>query len=227
MTDIPASLTMVRDAIAAYAREFSRDPDSVRLVAVSKTRPASDIAIALKSGQLDFGENYLQEATPKLETLAGRGAVWHYIGRIQSNKTRELAARFDWVQTVDRERIAVRLNDHRPAALPPLNICLQVNVDAEPQKAGVLPGQLAALADAVVQMPRLRLRGLMAIPAETADFDSQRRAFAQARELFETLREQHRALDTLSMGMSGDLRAAIAEGSTMVRVGTAVFGPRG
>lgn len=225
-SDIAVNLANVREAIARHAEEFGRDPSAIRLVAVSKTRPAADVALALQLDQLEFGENYLQEALPKIETLTGCGARWHYIGRIQANKTRELAARFDWVQTVDREKVAQRLNDQRPESLPRLNICLQVNVDAEPQKAGAQPGELAALAIAIAQMPRLRLRGLMAIPAAQDDFDTQRRAFARLRELFEQLRNGGHDIDTLSMGMSGDLRAAIAEGSTMVRIGTAVFGSR-
>lgn len=224
--DIAANLANVRDAIVRHAEEFGRDPAAIQLVAVSKTRPPADVAAALQQNQLDFGENYLQEAIPKIETLAGCGARWHYIGRIQTNKTRDLAAHFDWVQTVDREKVAQRLNDQRPDSLPPLNICLQVNVDSEPQKAGAKPGELMALATAITRMPRLRLRGLMAIPAEQDDFDGQRRSFAQLRELFEQLQGSGHDLDTLSMGMSGDLRAAIAEGSTLVRVGTAIFGAR-
>lgn len=224
--DIAANLANVRDAIARHAEAFGRDPSAIRLVAVSKTRPPADVVAALQRDQLEFGENYLQEALPKIETLAGCGARWHYIGRIQANKTRDLAARFDWVQTVDREKVAQRLNEQRPDSLPPLNICLQVNVDSEPQKAGANPDKLSALATAIAQMPRLSLRGLMAIPAEQDSCDAQRRAFARLRELFEDLQGNGHALDTLSMGMSGDLRAAIAEGSTMVRVGTAIFGER-
>lgn len=227
MPDIPARLARVRDAIAESARDAGRDPAGIRLVAVSKTRPADDVAAALAAGQADFGENYLQEALPKIAALRGRGACWHYIGRIQSNKTRELAAHFDWVQTVDRIRIAQRLSAQREAHLPPLNICLQVNVDAEAQKSGASPEELAALADETAGLPRLRLRGLMAIPAQQADIALQRQSFAHLRALAESLRARGHAIDVLSMGMSGDLGAAIAEGSTMVRVGTAVFGPRG
>lgn len=224
--DIALNLAKVRDTIVHHAEEFGRDPAAIRLVAVSKTRPPADVAVALEQGQLEFGENYLQEALPKIETLSGCGARWHYIGRIQSNKTRDLAARFDWVHTVDREKVARRLDDQRPDSLPPLNVCIQVDVDDEAQKAGAAPSDLNVLAAAVAQMPRLRLRGLMAIPAEHETFEAQRRSFARVRELFEQLREQGHAIDTLSMGMSGDLRAAIAEGSTLVRVGTAIFGRR-
>lgn len=226
MTDIAVSLENVRMMISASAREFDRNPETVRLLAVSKTHPPAGIIAALEAGQRDFGENYLQEALPKMATLADCGARWHYIGRIQANKTRDLAAAFDWVQTVDREKIAQRLNDQRPESLPPLNVCLQVNIDGEPQKAGAVPESLPGLAAAIRSMPRLRLRGLMAIPAETADFEAQRNAFAAVRQLFEQLQNEGYDLDTLSMGMSGDMRAAIAEGSTLLRIGTAIFGPR-
>ncbi|MBW3566936.1 MAG: YggS family pyridoxal phosphate-dependent enzyme [Proteobacteria bacterium] len=226
MADIAVNLENVRAMISAFAREFDRDPEVIRLLAVSKTHPPAGVIAALESGQRDFGENYLQEALPKMATLAGCGARWHYIGRIQTNKTRDLAAAFDWVQTVDREKVAQRLNDQRPESLPPLNVCLQVNIDREPQKAGALPDSLAGLAAAIRAMPRLRLRGLMAIPAETTDFEAQRNAFAAVRRLFEQLHDEGHELDTLSMGMSGDMRAAIAEGSTLLRIGTAIFGPR-
>ncbi|HEX6929901.1 MAG TPA: YggS family pyridoxal phosphate-dependent enzyme [Gammaproteobacteria bacterium] len=227
MTDIASKLAAVREEIARHAEEFHRDAGEIRLVAVSKTRPAADIVQAIEAGQADFGENYLQEALPKIGALPGLDARWHFIGRIQSNKTRELAARFDWVQTVDRERIAARLDAQRPEHLPPLNVCLQVNVDREPQKAGIGPGELPGLAQAIAAMPRLRLRGLMAIPAAADDFEVQRQRFEVLRGLYDRLRADGLALDTLSMGMSGDLRAAIAAGSTLVRVGTAIFGARG
>lgn len=226
-TDIADRLTAVRAAIATHAREFGRDPDDIRLLAVSKTCPPADIARALAAGQRDFGENYLQEALPKMDALRDSGARWHFIGRIQSNKTRELAARFDWVHTLDRERIARRLNDQRPTELPPLNICLQVNLDREPQKGGLDPDALAAVAHAVADLPRLRLRGLMTIPAPREDFTAQRDVFARLRDHLEQLRALGLELDTLSMGMSGDLRAAIAAGSTLLRIGTAIFGERG
>lgn len=227
MTDIARNLADVRAEIARHAHEFGRDPAGIRLVAVSKTRPAGDILAAMNAGQADFGENYLQEAVLKQEALAGRAPCWHFIGRIQSNKTRELAARFDWVQTVDSERIAVRLDAQRPDHLPALNVCLQVNIDREPQKAGVDPAAVQAFADAVGRMKRLRLRGLMAVPAASTDFERQRDSFERLRAIHEQLVAAGLPLDTLSIGMSGDLRAAIAAGSTMVRVGTAIFGPRG
>lgn len=227
MTDISANLATVRNSIAQFAEEFDRNAAAIRLVAVSKTRPPGDIVAALAAGQCDFGENYLQEALPKIATLAGTGARWHYIGRIQSNKSRDLATHFDWVQTVDREKVAQRLNDLRPESLPALNVCIQVNVGREPQKSGVPPESLATLARAMRAMPRLALRGLMTVPPDNSDFEAQRRAFAELHGLYTDLRQEGFALDTLSMGMSGDLRAAIAEGSTMVRVGTAIFGIRG
>ncbi|HEX7048069.1 MAG TPA: YggS family pyridoxal phosphate-dependent enzyme [Gammaproteobacteria bacterium] len=220
-------LAMVRGEIARHAQEFGRDANEIQLVAVSKTRPAADVASAFEAGQVDFGENYLQEAGPKIGALEDLGIRWHFIGRIQSNKTRELASRFDWVQTVDRERVATRLNAQRPENLPPLNICLQVNADREAQKAGLDPDHVPALARKVARMQRLRLRGLMAIPAASDDFEAQRQAFLRVRKLYDQLRADGLELDTLSIGMSGDLRAAVAAGSTMVRVGTAIFGPRG
>lgn len=226
MSPIAVNLAAVRARIDAAARDAGRDPAGIRLIAVSKTHSAAAIRDCIEAGQRDFGENYLQEALAKMDALARESITWHYIGRIQSNKTRELAARFDWVQTVDRERIARRLSEHRPAGLPLLDVCLQVNIDREPQKAGVLPEDVAALARLVADLPRLRLRGLMAIPrAEPAE--SARDAFMRLREIFETLRGEGLPIDTLSMGMSGDLDAAVAAGSTMVRIGTAIFGERG
>lgn len=196
------------------------------LLAVSKTRPAEDIRAAHALGINDFGENYLQEALPKIEALQALGLTWHFIGPIQSNKTRPIAEHFDWVHSVDRDKIARRLNEQRPADAPPLQVCLQVNVSGEASKSGVSPAELPALAEAVMQLPRLRLRGLMAIPAATNSDAEQRAAFAQLRGLFEELKPQAPDLDTLSMGMSGDLEAAVAEGSTLLRIGTALFGPR-
>lgn len=226
MTEIAKNIFTVRMAIEEAAREFDRDPAEIRLLAVSKTRPAEELGAAINAGQHAFGENYLQEARDKISATAHAGVEWHFIGQIQSNKTRELAEHFGWVQTVDRARIARRLDAQRPDDLPPLNICLQVNLDREPQKGGLQPEQLLEVADEVRSLSRLRLRGLMAIPAPRKDFSSQREAFAALRELFNALRAQGHAIDTLSMGMSGDMRAAIAEGSTMVRIGAAIFGER-
>ena len=198
------------------------------LLAVSKPRSASDIREASVSGLKHFGENYLQEALPKIAELQGLDLIWHFIGSIQSNKTTEIAQHFDWVHSVDRLKIAQRLSEQRPAHLPPLNICLQVNIDGGPTKAGVSPTDALALAQAVSALPRLVLRGLMTIPDPVESFDAQVAVYTQAKRLFDDL---HAALalpqfDTLSMGMSADLEAAVQAGSTMVRVGTAVFGGR-
>jgi pyridoxal phosphate enzyme (YggS family) len=198
----------------------------VTLVAVSKTRPATAIRSAYEEGQRDFGENYLQEALEKIAAFPGEALVWHFIGPIQSNKTRAIAEHFDWVHSVDRLKLARRLNDQRPPDMPPLNVCLQVNISGEASKSGVEPEALAALATSVAELPRLRLRGLMAIPAASDDPEQQRRPFRALREALERLRADGLALDTLSMGMTNDLEAAIAEGATLVRVGTAIFGPR-
>lgn len=222
-TSLAGNLERVRARIAAAAEAAGREPDSVRLVAVSKTRPPGDVAAAAAAGQRDFGENYLQEALPKIDALRGRKLLWHYIGPIQSNKTRDIAARFDWVHSLDRLKIARRLSDRRPDALAPLNVCLQVNVDGEATKSGVTPGEAAALAREIATLPRLRLRGLMAIPAPRPNPAAQREPFAALRRLYDDLNASGLALDTLSMGMTDDLEAAIAEGATIVRVGTAIF----
>ncbi|MDT8404612.1 YggS family pyridoxal phosphate-dependent enzyme [Sulfuriflexus sp.] len=226
MTDITSRLEAVKQRIEKAASACGRDPATVRLLAVSKTRPAADIRAAQAAGQRAFGENYLQDALPKIVELAGAGLEWHFIGAIQSNKTRDIAEHFDWVHTVDREKIARRLDGQRPAGMAPLNICLQVNISGEASKAGVSPAKVLPLARAVAGLPRLRLRGLMAIPAATADVEAQRAAFRALREIHEQLVAEGFDLDTLSMGMSDDLEAAIAEGSTLVRIGTAIFGAR-
>ena len=208
------------------AARLAGRPGGVRLLAVSKTRPADTIAALAGLGQHAFGENYVQEAAGKIAALAGRGLEWHLIGHLQSNKARDAARDFDWVQTVDRPKLAAALARHRPGGLPPLNVLLQVNIDDEASKHGCRPDELPALAAAVSAEPRLALRGLMAIPAPHADPERRRPAFARMRGLFERLREDHRGADTLSMGMSEDFAIAIAEGATMVRVGSALFGPR-
>jgi hypothetical protein len=231
-TTTQARLQAVHDRIERAALAAGRDPARVMLVAVTKTFGAERVAEALAAGQRRFGENYLQEAVAKIDEVAraepGQGLEWHFIGPIQSNKTRELAERFDWVQTVDRLKIAQRLSAQRPAALPPLNVLLQVNISGEASKHGVAPAEAAALARQVAALPRLRLRGLMAIPEPDADPVRQRAPFARMRELIEQLRRDlpGAPLDTLSMGMSDDLEAAVVEGSTMVRIGTAIFGAR-
>ncbi|WP_425252571.1 YggS family pyridoxal phosphate-dependent enzyme [Janthinobacterium sp. NFX145] len=230
MSTIEQNLQAVRDSIAQAALEARRLPEDVTLLAVSKTFGADAVLDAMRAGQTAFGENYLQEALDKIAAVKlalPQGApVWHFIGPIQSNKTRPIAEHFDWVHTVEREKIAARLSEQRPAGLPDLNICLQVNISGEASKSGVTPAELPALAHAVAQLPRLRLRGLMAIPEPETDVTLQRAAFAQLRVLYQQLKAEGLALDTLSMGMSADLRAAVLEGATIVRVGSAIFGSR-
>ena len=212
--------------IARAAEAAGRDAAEVRLLAVSKTWPADSVREAAAAGQRAFGENYVQEGAEKVDALAGLGLEWHFIGPLQSNKTRLVANRFAWVHSIDRLKIAERLSAQRDAHLPPLEVCIQVNVSGEASKSGVAPGELPELARAVAGLPRLRLRGLMAIPEPTSDVALQRARFATLRQLRDQLNADGLALDTLSMGMSDDLEAAIAEGSTMVRVGTAIFGSR-
>ena len=212
--------------IRAAEQRFQRLPGTVRLLAVSKIQPTAAIIALAAAGQSCFGENYVQEALDKIAELAALRLEWHLIGPLQANKTRTVAENFAWVHSVDRLKIAERLSAQRPADLPPLNVCLQVNIDREPAKHGLDPGEVATVAEAVARLPRLRLRGLMAIPAPAADFAAQRRPLARLRELQESLNAAGLALDTLSMGMSDDLEAAIAEGATLVRIGTALFGPR-
>ncbi len=230
MSTIEQNLQAVRDSIAQAALEAQRAPGDVTLLAVSKTFGADAVLAAMRAGQMAFGENYLQEALDKIAAVGlalPQGApAWHFIGPIQSNKTRPIAEHFDWVHTVEREKIAARLSEQRPAGLPDLNICLQVNISGEASKSGVTPADLPALARAVAQLPRLRLRGLMAIPEPETDVTLQRLAFAQLRTLYEQLQADGLALDTLSMGMSADLRAAVLESATIVRVGSAIFGSR-
>lgn len=223
MSTIAENIAKVGERIRAAAQASGRDLDSVGLLAVSKTKPAAAVREAYAAGLRDFGENYLQEALEKQAELSEQALIWHFIGPIQSNKTKPIAEHFAWVHSVDRLKIAQRLAEQRPSHLPPLNICLQVNVSAEDSKSGCAPAELAALALAVSQLPNLRLRGLMAIPEPTDDVAAQRAAFARLRELRDGL---PLPLDTLSMGMSHDLDAAIAEGATWVRIGTALFGAR-
>ncbi|MEZ5589799.1 MAG: YggS family pyridoxal phosphate-dependent enzyme [Gammaproteobacteria bacterium] len=220
------NLARVQQRIRTAEQRYGRTPNAVHLLAVSKTHPAEMVAAAAAAGQTCFGENYLQEAEGKIQALRTAGLEWHFIGPIQSNKTHRIAELFDWVHSVDRLKIARRLNDQRPAEQPPLNICLQVNISAEASKSGLSPDELPAVAAAVAQLPRLRLRGLMAIPAPTADFEQQRRSFQAVHQLQQQLQQTGLQLDALSMGMSDDLEAAIAEGSNWVRIGTAIFGPR-
>lgn len=225
MNTLEQRLNTVRHRLALAEQQAARAVGSVRLVAVSKTQPAAALAAAYGLGQRHFGENYLQEALDKQAGLAHFEITWHFIGPIQSNKTRAIAQHFHWVHSVDRLKVAQRLSEQRPPHLPPLNICLQVNISGEASKSGVPPEQLDALAQAVAALPRLRLRGLMTIPATCDDPNRQRLPFARLRECYQPLQARF-GLDTLSMGMSEDLAAAVAEGSTLVRIGTAIFGAR-
>lgn len=229
MSLIPQNLQAIATTIVAAAQESGRPAASVQLLAVSKTFGADAVLEAVAAGQRAFGENYLQEGVDKIRAVREAGAPaleWHFIGPIQSNKTRPIAEHFDWVHTVEREKIAQRLSEQRPAGLAPLQICLQVNISGEASKSGVTPQELSALAHKVAALPNLTLRGLMAIPEPVEDYAQQRAAFAALRVLYEQLRAEGLALDTLSMGMSADLRAAIVEGATIVRVGSAIFGSR-
>ncbi|MFA5825741.1 MAG: YggS family pyridoxal phosphate-dependent enzyme [Gallionellaceae bacterium] len=226
MTAILSNLQAIHRAIAQAAQAAQRDPASVMLLAVSKTFPAAAVREAYAAGQRAFGENYVQEALDKIEALRDLNPEWHFIGPIQSNKTRVIAENFSWVHGVDRLKIAQRLSEQRPPDLPALNICLQVNVSGEASKSGVDPADAADLAREVSMLPHLKLRGLMAIPAPADDVNAQRLPFAQLRELALAISAQGIALDTLSMGMSHDFAAAIREGATIIRVGTAIFGTR-
>jgi pyridoxal phosphate enzyme (YggS family) len=231
MSSIEENLQQVRQRITRCCHDAGRPEQSVTLLAVSKTFDATCVRRAHAAGQRDFGENYVQEALAKMDALADLRAAlrWHLIGPLQSNKTRVVAERFDWVHSVDRLKIAQRLAEQRPAGLPPLQLCLQVNISGEASKSGLLPAQVEAVARAVAALPaeRVQLRGLMAIPEPASEFEAQRRPHRALRRLLDTLNASGLALDTLSMGMSADLEAAVWEGATIVRVGTAIFGTRG
>ena len=224
--NVASNLTAVTDRIRVAEHQAHRTPQSVTLLAVSKTKPAALIEAASAAGQRCFGENYAQEAVEKAEALKHLNLEWHFIGPIQSNKTRGLATHMDWIHTVEREKIARRLNDQRPDDMAPLNICLQVNISGEASKAGILSTEVLTLADAISALPKLRLRGLMAIPAPSEGIDAQRRPFKALKDIWDELKGTYPELDTLSMGMSGDLEAAVLEGATIVRIGTDVFGAR-
>jgi hypothetical protein len=226
MTEIKKRFHSINDTIRQAEKQHARTPHAVQLLAVSKTWPAEDLRAVAELGQIRFGENYLQEALEKIDALDDLKLEWHFIGPIQSNKTRDISERFDWVHSVDRLKIAQRLHDQRPTELPPLNVCIQVNIDEETSKAGVSAEACMALAADIARLDRLRLRGLMVIPEKQTEVSAQRDSFRRARQLFEMLQQQFDSVDTLSMGMTGDLYAAIAEGSTMVRIGTALFGQR-
>jgi hypothetical protein len=220
------SVNHVRSRVRQSAIAAGRDPDAVTLVAVTKAQTAETVRAAATAGVTDFGENYLQEALAKMEQLADLNLRWHFIGSIQSNKTRAIAERFDWVHSIDRFSIARRLSEQRPYHAAPLNLCIQVELVPEPNKGGVAPGEVGRLAVATAQLPRVCLRGLMCVPPPQADVAAERAVFARLRILLEELNATGHKLDTLSMGMSGDFEAAVAEGATMVRIGTALFGSR-
>jgi hypothetical protein len=226
MSSIVANIKRTLVSIKAAARSAQREEASVTLLAVSKTRPASEVREAFAAGQTQFGENYLQDALKKIDALQDLPVCWHFIGPIQSNKTRPVAEHFQWVHTIDRVKIAQRLSSQRPEQLPALNLCIQVNISAEANKSGVSEEEVEELAAAISELPRVRLRGLMAIPAAVLSPEEQRQTFQRMRHLLEKLQEKYPKLDTLSMGMSQDLEPAIQEGATMVRVGTAIFGLR-
>lgn len=224
MTAVADRLLHLHSAIRHAEYSARRPPGCVRLLAVSKTKPAADIAAAYQAGQRHFGESYVQEALSKQQLLAHYNITWHFIGPLQSNKTKAIAAHFAWVHSVDRLKIAERLSEQRPAFLPPLNICLQVNISEEDSKSGVMLAELPQLIEAVKALPRIRLRGVMAIPAPQHDYEKQRRPY---RKLYDFVQQLGIAeLDTYSFGMTDDMQAAIAEGSTLVRIGTALFGAR-
>jgi pyridoxal phosphate enzyme (YggS family) len=223
---IAQNIKSIRALISDAEQKYARQPGSVQLLAVSKTRPVEDIHAAFAENQSHFGENYLQDALTKIEAVSEPAIEWHFIGPIQSNKTRQIAQYFNWVHTIDRLKIAQRLNEQRDPEQAPLNICIQVNTSGESSKSGVSIEDTLELAKQINVLPHLRLRGLMTIPASTNDFEQQRQPFRLLRELKDEIQHQGIKLDTLSMGMSNDMEAAIAEGSTMVRIGTAIFGAR-
>lgn len=226
MKNMEKNLNLVRARILDAARACGRDPDSVLLLAVSKKKPAAEIRLAYRLGQRDFGENYLQEAQQKMQELADLDISWHFIGAIQSNKTKPIAEAFDWAHCVDRAKIAQRLSEQRPDGMPPLNVCIQVNLDHESTKAGVEADEVSALAAEICNLPGIRLRGLMTIPAPRDSEQEQRIPFARLAAMLSALQQQGIDCDTLSMGMTQDLEAAVSEGATLVRVGTAIFGER-
>ena len=226
MIGVTENLALISDLLQKAAIEAGRYPADVRLLAVSKKQPVSAIIEAASAGHYDFGENQAQEGIDKITEIANPGLTWHFIGHLQTNKTRAVAEHFSWVHSIDRLKTARRLSDQRPEGLPDLNVCIQVNVDEEASKSGVALQEAGKLADAIMELPRLKLRGLMCLPAIRDEFEAQRVPFRRLRELGERLRDRGLPIDTLSMGMSADFRAAIYEGSTIVRIGTAVFGPR-
>jgi len=229
MNEIANNLAQVKDKISAAAARCGRSPEEVTLLAVSKTKPAGVLAEAMEAGQRAFGENYVQEGVDKIRHFAEQGKeqlTWHFIGPLQSNKSRLVAEHFDWCHTVDRLKIAVRLNEQRPEGMPPLNVLIQINISDENSKSGIALSELDALAEAIAELPNLALRGLMAIPAPEPDYDRQFAVCKQMAAALESLKSRFATVDTLSLGMTDDMDAAIAAGSTMVRIGTAIFGAR-
>ena len=226
MIRVTENLRKIRDLLAKATVDAGRAADSVRLLAVSKKQPVSNVLEAARAGQRDFGENQVQEGLDKIAAIADDELTWHFIGHLQTNKTRAVAEHFDWVHSIDRLKTAERLSRQRPEHMGDLQVCLQINVDDEESKSGIAPAALPELASAVAELPRLKLRGLMCLPAIRHEFDAQREPFARLRHLAEQIRAEGIPVDTLSMGMSGDFRAAIFEGATIVRVGTAIFGAR-
>ena len=223
---IAQNIKSIQSQINDLERKYGRTSGSVRLLAVSKTRPKEDIYAAFSENQRHFGENYLQDALSKIEDMGETSIEWHFIGPIQSNKTRQIAENFHWVHTIDRLKIAQRLSEQRDSKQKPLNICIQVNVSGEESKSGVTPEETLSLAKQIAELPNIHLRGLMTIPASSDDYEQQRKPFKLLRELKDEIQSKGIELDTLSMGMSNDMEAAIAEGSTMVRIGTSIFGAR-
>jgi len=224
--NIADNLAQIQHNILVFCEKYHRNPQDVQLLAVSKTKPAECIRQAFNAGQVRFGENYLQESIEKIHDLSDLNIEWHFIGAIQSNKTREIAENFAWVHSVDRLKIAKRLSQQRPESLPALNICLEVNISQEESKSGFSLNEIEPLIDEIISLPNICLRGLMAIPAKAGSLSEQREIFAKMKYLLLVLQKKHPQLDTLSMGMSNDMEAAIAEGSTMLRIGTAIFGAR-
>ncbi len=223
---IAANLDRIKANIGNIEQKYNRAAGSVKLIAVSKRKPASAILEAINHGQMDFGENYLQEAIDKIESIKQQGIIWHFIGPIQSNKTTTIAKNFDWVHTVDRIKIARRLNDARPTHKSPLNICVQINISDETSKSGIKLTDADSFVRALSEFKQLNIRGLMALPAPEQDFEKQRQSFAELQSLMIRLQKFAPSLDTLSIGTTQDMQAAIAEGATMVRIGTAIFGER-
>ena len=226
MIGVTENFRKIQDLLAKAAADAGRPVDHIRLLAVSKKKPPEAILAAVEAGQREFGENFVQEGVEKIEIIGRDDLTWHFIGHLQANKTKAVARHFQWVHTIDRLKIARRLSSQRPETAPDLNVCIEVNIDAETAKSGVAPGDVAALAREIDELPRLKLRGLMCLPAIRSGFEEQRKPFAALRRLLESLNDSGMQLDTLSMGMSADYAAAIHEGATIVRVGTAIFGAR-